>query len=142
MKNYEQWVEQIPSDIKKDSVWSLKVYRASLYASDLCWKDTNAIQKERLFSLSDQLYKSVCSISSNVCEGYSRRSPKEQARFYEIALGSARESKDWYFKSRYILGEEKTLHRIKLLTAISKLLLTMINERRNTSRKQDKKDIS
>ncbi len=138
---YQQWINQIPIEIKEDAVWSLKAYQAALFAADLCWLDTKPIINKKMFSLSDQLYRSVGSISANIAEGYSRHSLKEQARFYEIALGSTREGKDWYFKSRHILGEEIAIHRLKLLTSIAKLLLTMINERRNAYHAKDEKVI-
>ncbi|MBN2730804.1 MAG: four helix bundle protein [Balneolaceae bacterium] len=99
---------------------------------ELCWNDTQQIIDSRFFSLADQLFRSTGAISATMTEGYSRNSKKEKARFYEIALGSARESKDWYFKSRKILEEEIAFHRIKLLTSIIKLLLTMINEKRSS----------
>lgn len=129
---FEEWLDEVPNDIKQDAVWSLKVYRIALFTSDLSWFDIEPILNKKLFSLSDQLYRSVGSISANITEGYSRNSHKEQARFYEIALGSTREAKDWYFKSRHILSNKVAFHRIKILTSISKLLLTMINERRNS----------
>lgn len=136
--DFENWVREIPDEIKKDAVWTLKVYRIALFMSDLAWRDTKPILDQKLFSLSDQLYRSTGSISANITEGYSRHSHKEQARFYEIALGSAREAKDWYFKSRHTLGRKISLHRIKVLTTISKLLLTMINERRASHRANEK----
>ncbi len=131
---FDNWIETVPKAIAEDSVWNLKAYRAALYISDLCWNDTKQIMDQRFFSLADQLYRSTGSVGANITEGYSRYSDKEKARFYEIALGSARESKDWYFKARHVLGEKRSLHRIKLLTSISKLLLTMINDKRNTDR--------
>lgn len=63
-------------------------------------------------------------------EGYSRGTGRDRARFYEYALGSARESRDWYYKSRYILGESVTNHRIGILTQIIRLLLTMVPQQR------------
>ena len=133
--SYQDWLNQIPKVIRDDAVWNLKVYRAALYMSDLCWKDTQLIKDQKYFSLADQLYRSVGSISANVTEGYSRKSLKEKARFYEIALGSARESKDWYFKSRHILDKKMVLHRITLLTSVIKLLLSMITEKRSSAKK-------
>jgi four helix bundle protein len=53
-----------------------------------------------MLGLSDQLYEAVGSVSANLAEGYSRGTGKDRARFYEYALGSARESRDWYFKAR------------------------------------------
>lgn len=104
--NYKSWETQISDIIKVDPSWKMEVYRLSLFLSDICWIDTGKILDKRIYSLGDQLYRSVCSISANIVEGYSRKSNKEKARFYEISLGSAREAKDWYYKSRHILGEE------------------------------------
>jgi len=77
--------KKIPDEIKKDAVWTLKVYRIVLLTFDLAWRDTKPILNRKLFSLSDWLYRSTGSISANITEGYSRHSHKEQARFYEIA---------------------------------------------------------
>ena len=86
--------------------------------------------REKNLFLGDQLYRSVGSISANIVEGYSRISNKEKARFYEISLGSAREAKDWYFKSRHILGDELFKNRAEIITSIIRLLSTMIADRR------------
>jgi four helix bundle protein len=125
-----EWEKTVPLEIREDVVWKMEVYRLSLFLSDACWEDTNFILSEKRFSLADQLYRSVGSISANIIEGYSRRSKKEKARFYEISLGSAREAKDWYFKSRHLLSDEKSYSRIKILTSIIKLLQTMISDQR------------
>jgi four helix bundle protein len=85
----------------------------------------------RTIGLSDQLYRAVGSISANVAEGYSRGTGKDRARFYEYVLGSARESRDWYFKSRHIIGESVTEHRLQLLTEVIRLLLTMVSQQRS-----------
>ncbi len=98
MTSYQDWFNKIPKEISNDAVWNLKVYRAALYMADLCWRDTQLIKDQKYDSLADQLYRSIGSISANITEGYPRKSLKEKARFYEIALGSARESKGWYFK--------------------------------------------
>ncbi len=129
--NYEKWLKEVPRDILDDDVWQLKAYRASLFLSDLCWQDTSLIRDKKFYSLGNQLYSSVGSISANITEGYSRNFDKEKARFYEYSLGSARESKDWYFKSRHILGQELSNRRIKLLTSVIKLLITMIKDKRS-----------
>lgn len=131
---YQEWLNELPEEITEDAVWNLKVYRAALFLSDLSWDDTQLIIDEKFFSLADQVYRSAGSISANITEGYSRNSHKEKARFYEIALGSARECKGWYFKSRHILGREKALYRMKLLTSVIKLLLSMINEKRDSAK--------
>ena len=85
---------------------------------------------KRTLALSNQLYRALGSISANLAEGYSRGTGKDRARFYEYALGSARESRDWYYKGRHILGPAVTAHRLSLLTHIIRLLLTMVPEQR------------
>lgn len=80
--------------------------------------------------MADQLYRAVGSIGANIAEGYSRGTGKDRARFYEYALGSARESRDWYFKGRYVLREEVVQHRLSFMTEITRLLLTIIPQQR------------
>ena len=41
--------------------------------------------------LRDQLFRASASVALNLAEGSGKRTPKEQARFYGIALGSLRE---------------------------------------------------
>jgi len=130
--NYQEWVEIVPESIKGDTLWKMEAYRLSFFACDIGWYDVTRLLKDRCtLEISDQLYRSVGSISANLAEGYSRKSGKDRARFYEYALGSARESRDWYFKGRHILGEKVTQHRIALLTQVIKLLLTMIPDQRD-----------
>ncbi len=44
----------------------------------------------------------------------------------KYSLGSARETRNWYYQSRHILGEAPALHRIRLMTQIIRLLLVII----------------
>jgi four helix bundle protein len=80
--------------------------------------------------IADQLYRAVCSISANIAEGYSRSTGKDRARFLEYSLGSAREARDWYYKSRHTLKEEVVKHRINLLTQIIKMLSVLTPHQR------------
>ncbi|MCD6345591.1 MAG: four helix bundle protein [Anaerolineae bacterium] len=128
---YEEWIKTVPETIRADSLWKMKVYRLALFLADLGWHDTTKLLRDRrTVALSDQLYRALGSISANLAEGYSRGTGKDRARFYEYSLGSARESRDWYFKSRHILGETVVQQRLQLLTNIIRLLLTMIPQQR------------
>jgi four helix bundle protein len=130
--NYEEWVAAVAEEIKADSLWKMTAYRLALFLSDLGWRDTAKLVRERrMIGLSDQLYRALGSISANLAEGYSWGTGKDRAPFYEYALGSARESRDWYFKARHVLGEAVFQHRLQLLTRVIQLLLTMIPEQRN-----------
>ena len=93
--NYEEWVATLPGEIKADSIWRMTAYRLALLLSDLGWYDTAKLaQERRLVGLADQLYRALGSISANLAGGYSRGTGRDRARFYEYALGSARESRD------------------------------------------------
>lgn len=132
--NYETWKKSVPGEIKADSAWKMKAYRLALFVGELGWYDiSRLIKDQRTKSLSNQLYRSLGSVSANLAEGYSRGSNKERAHFYEYSLGSARESRDWYYKARHILGEDVFSHRLSLLTQIIRLLLTMIPQQRGKS---------
>ena len=129
--NYEEWEMTVPEAIRADSLWKMKAYRAALFVGDVGWYDvTKLMQDRRTVGLSSQLYEALGSISANLAEGYSRGTGKDRARFYEYALGSARESRDWYHKGHHVLGEAVVQHRLQFLTEIIRLLLTMVPEQR------------
>jgi len=129
--SYDDWQRTVPKAITGDFLWKVEAYRLALFASDLAWDDVTKLMGDpRTRALSDQLYRAVGSVSANIAEGYSRGSNKDRARFYEYSLGSARETRDWYYKSRHVLGEEVTLHRLDLMTQVIRLLLTMVPEQR------------
>ena len=129
--NHEEWKRSVPKEITGDSLWKMEAYRLGLFIADLGWNDvTKLMQDRRTLGLSNQLYRALGSISANLAEGYARGTGKDRARFYEYALGSARESRDWYYKGRYVLGETVTQHRLSLLVQIIRLLLTMIPHQR------------
>ncbi|MFQ6677710.1 MAG: four helix bundle protein [Fidelibacterota bacterium] len=131
---YEDWDKSVPNAIKEDSLWKMKVYRLSLFLGDIGWNDISTLFKDgRTKSISNQLYRAIGSISSNIAEGYSMGTGKNRARYYEYALGSSREARDWYYKGRHILENEIIEHRFLVLTEIIKLLLTMVPDQRNYS---------
>ena len=128
---YDEWQVGVPDDIKGDSLWKLEVYRIALFSSDIAWQDALALSKNSLTrDIADQLYRAVCSISANIAEGYSRSTGKDRARFLEYSLGSAREARDWYYKSRHTLKEEVVKHRINVLTQIIKMLSVLTPHQR------------
>jgi four helix bundle protein len=103
---FKEWLETVPRELSEDPLWRMEVYRLSVFAADLAWPDvTKLIGDKRTMSLADQLYRAVGSVSANIAEGYGRQSGKDQARYYEYALGSAREARNWYYHGRHILTD-------------------------------------
>ena len=129
--NFETWVKTVPNEITQDSLWKMQAYRLSLFAAEIGWHDVSRLMGDRrTMDMAGQMYRSVGSIEANISEGYSRGSGKDRARFYEYALGSARECRGWYYKGRHVLGEPVVEHRIQLITEIVRLLLAMVPNQR------------
>jgi four helix bundle protein len=125
--NFSEWELSVPDLIRNDVLWEMKVYRLALFLSDMCWEDVTKLSNDgRTKALSDQLYRAAGSITANLEEGYSKNSGKDRARFYEYALGSARETRGWSYRGRHILGGVVFEHRGQLITQIIKLLLTIV----------------
>ena len=129
--SYEEWASVVPAALREDPLWRREDYRLSLYIADLGWDDVRRLVRERATdALSDQLGRALGSISANIAEGYSRASGTDRARFYEYALGSAREARDWYHKARHVLGPKIARHRLRVLTSIIRLLTYSIPHER------------
>ncbi len=128
---YEMWATTVPVEITGDSIWKMEAYRLALFAADLGWYDVSKLAGDkRTLDIASQLYRALGSIEANISEGYSRGSGRDRARFYEYALGSARETRGWYYEGRHVLTEPVTEHRLRLLTQIICLLLAMVPDQR------------
>ena len=129
--NYEEWLAQVPESIKQDSLWNFKVYPKALLLSDLVWNDTDQmIQDPRGKAIAGQLIRSVGSICANIEEGHGRGFGKDNAYFQRVALGSARESRGWYYRGRRFLDPKVSDHRIRLLDEIIAALVLSSNQQR------------
>jgi four helix bundle protein len=133
---YEEWESQVPAEVRGDTLCKLTAYRQSLFLADLAWPDAAKLLRDRrAVEVADQLVRAAGKISANIAEGYSRGTGRERARFYGYALGLARETRDWYYKSRSVLGPRVTAHRLELTTQIIRLALTMVSSERATNRR-------
>jgi four helix bundle protein len=109
----------------------MQVYQLARALTPDCWTDALVLTKDSITEdIAKQLYGSVGSISANLGEGYSRSSGKDRARIFEYALGSVRESIEWYQTSLPVLGEEVVENRLKRLESMRRLLLAIIPRER------------
>jgi four helix bundle protein len=99
--------------------------------SDRCRERLDSLVKDPQTShAAMQLSKALKSISANYAEGYSRSTIADRTRFYEYALGSGRESRDWSFKLRRRLTSPPSDEVLAFLTRITQLLtVTIVRER-------------
>ena len=95
------------------------------------WHDSTLLLHDpRLVKVAGQLVEAVASIAAAISEGYGRRSRAERIRFYEYALGSTNESRDWYETAEPILAPDDVKSRLSELLSVRRLLLTMIRNER------------
>jgi len=130
--NIEEWLAQVPESIKKDPLWNFQVYPKALLLADLAWEDCGKlIKKTRGRAIAEQLIRSAGSVSANIEEGFGRGFGRDYARFLSISLGSARETRGWYYRCRKLLSPEVCDHRFRLLDEIIALLVTHIQKQKS-----------
>jgi four helix bundle protein len=127
--SYEEWIAQVPEAITSEEMWQFFGYRKALFLFDLCWADCEKLMRHPLGrSVAQQLIRSAGSISANIEEGYGRGFRGKQRLFFlRVALGSARESKGWYFRAKALLSSKVLEHRLALVSEIIALLITENN---------------
>jgi len=134
--DYEEWLAQVPVSMKRDPLWNFQIYPKALFLSDLAWEDTGQMMKDpRGRVVAQQLTDSIGSICANIEEGHGRGFGKENAYFQRVALGSARESRGWYYRGRRFLSPEVFEHRVQLLDEIIAALV-LSSERQRQYRKR------
>jgi len=93
------------------------------------YKATDHVPKHERYGLIDQLRRAVVSITSNVAEGFYKRTSADKNRFYTISIGSVAElqnqlliARDLHYFNDVIFRQfaEKTVRVHKLLNGLLK----------------------
>lgn len=94
----------------------------------IIYKITKEFPKEEIFVLVSQMRRCTISISSNIAEGFSRRTKREKVQFYQIALGSITELQNQLLISRDLnyLSKEEFLKIADQTVKVSKLINGLI----------------
>ena len=70
----------------------LEVWEKSRLLTKKIYKETNKFPESERFGIVSQLRRAVISVCSNIAEGASRKSKKDQLHFYNIAFSSLMET--------------------------------------------------
>jgi four helix bundle protein len=122
------------SHIDNDDVFGferLDVWEKAVEFACTIYDYTSPFPKAELFGMTSQLRRAAVSIAANIAEGVSRTSPKDQARFFEIAYGSVSEVVTILhiaFRQHFITGEQ-----IKFLRADAARLCRMLSGLRRSA---------
>lgn len=110
-----------------DSYKDLIVWQKSMQLSKEVYRPTESFPKTEIYGISNQLRRASVSIPSNIAEGFSRKSLKENLQFISIAFGSTSEletqlllAKDLSFahKSNFEKAEQLLLEVRKMLSSV------------------------
>ena len=71
-----------------ESVRNLKIWHEAVEVVKTVYTLTRSWPKEELYGLTNQARRAAVSIPANLAEGLGRGTPRETARFAQIALGS------------------------------------------------------
>ncbi|MFI5312135.1 MAG: four helix bundle protein, partial [Gemmatimonadales bacterium] len=121
------WEARVPEMVRGDVIWRFHTCCVALFLLALAKRDVTTSRVGVRHATADQLLRSVASVGANIAEGYSRASPRERARFYDIALGSVREASTWYASATF-LSEPVIAERVLQLSELRRLLLASLRE--------------
>ena len=95
---------------------------------------TKLFPKEEIYGLTNQIRRAVVSVSSNIAEGFSRKSNAEKRQFYYQALGSLTELQNQLLIARDIgyINKDKFNSLANQTISVSKLINALIKFVNNT----------
>jgi four helix bundle protein len=101
----------------------LEVWKKSRFLSKNIYKLTANFPDSEKFGLVNQLRRAIISVCSNIAEGSSRKSKKDQAHFYNMAFSSLMESLNQliisndleYLDSQQLADVRTEIHIISLM---------------------------
>ncbi|MEA3376495.1 MAG: four helix bundle protein [Chloroflexota bacterium] len=129
---YEEWEGQVHERVEREPTWRFLGYRKALFLYDLAWKDCEKMTRDRRGrAVAEQLIRSAGSISANIEEGHGRGYGKQRNWFFTVSVGSARESKGWYWRARKLLSEDVLEHRLALVDEVIALVIHELSEQRS-----------
>lgn len=130
--NYEEWEVQVHERVKREPIWQFVGYRKALFFYDLVWRDCEKLMEDkRGRAVAEQLIRSAGSISANLEEGHGRGYGKQRNWFLTVAIGSARESKGWYWRGRQLVTPQVLEHRLALADEIIALIVAELAYQRH-----------
>lgn len=112
------------------NISDLKVWNKSIELAKMTYNILPDLPKEEKFGLSDQIRRSVISVSSNIAEGAGRNSNKEFLHFLGISKGSSYELQTQLILcyELNLINKEKINPIIELIIEIQKMIYSFQNK--------------
>lgn len=116
--------------VKIKSFTDLNVWKEGHKLVILVYQMTKKFPKEEIYSLVDQMRRAAVSITSNIAEGFGRKSYKEKIQYYYQAQGSLTELKNQILIARDIgyLAPEDFQILVTQINIVHRLLQGLITK--------------
>ena len=118
-----------------DSIRNLQIWQESMEIVKAVYTLTQSQPKEEIYGLTSQVRRAAVSIPANLAEGLGRGTPREMARFAQIALGSLYELDTLLHLSTELgYSSQDTVVELRLrerLTALAKRTSSFIKYQKN-----------
>ena len=110
----------------------LEVWKSGRNLRILVFKASKKFPKNEDYVLTSQIKGSAISITSNIAEGFGRRSYKEKIQFYYVSQGSLNELKDQLLtaKEADYIDKKDFIRLIEVANATHKMLQGLIKKTR------------
>ena len=103
----------------------MKVWQQAHAVYLIVYRLTEGFPRRDMYGIADQMGRAAYSVPSNIVEGFGRRSTRDKAHFYTIAMGSSEELKYGLIAARD-LGYLDNFKELWLkLEAVSKMLRSL-----------------
>jgi four helix bundle protein len=101
----------------------------------LTYKLTAGFPQSETYALADQMKRAAVSVSSNIAEGFSRRTNKEKLQFFNMSLGSTTELESQYLIARDLryVGDDDFAITEMLIRDTNKLINGLIKKLRSST---------
>jgi four helix bundle protein len=124
--------------MSQQSLDNFGAYRKGMELFDLVVQDMEQVRHDpRCWKLVAQQTACADSICANIEEGAGKGTSADDARFLDIARGSARETRGRYLRMKHWLPAELIAQRAALLDEITGILTATINRLRSASYRRE-----
>jgi four helix bundle protein len=129
---YGEWEGDVHERVKNEPIWQFLGYRKALFFYELVWQDCEKLVHDRRGrATAEQLVRSAGSVGADVEEGHGRGYGKQRNWFFTVSIGSARESKGWYWRARHLVSSEVLNRCLALADEVIALLVTELNRQKS-----------
>jgi four helix bundle protein len=110
--------------VKINSFTDLNAWKEGHNLVLMVYRVINSFPSDEKFALTSQIKRSAVSVTSNIAEGFSRKTKEDKNRFYFIAMGSLTELENQLIVAKDIkyLTEEKFYTIFEKIVVVRKLI--------------------